>query len=331
MANNRFLLSIAIPTYNRSDYLQRLLSVLFEQLRDEKQVELIVSDNASHDKTQSVVVDYQKRGLAIRYVRNETNLGPDRNILQCFNLASGKYAWVFSDDDLIAPETVKRILQTLSNQEYDLVCIRPYFFEGAYVKHKSFVPSADFEFSKAEDFARRVHVLFTFISSIIVNKEKVSSVAHRPFDALFDTNLAQLGPYYTALNYHRRSLLIQDPLIAATGNKNVGYALYRIFGSSLSTITKEWIEEASVQKAIMNGTIGRFFPSWILLTRKTSNRQVQEDPHQVLRACFGRNFRYWAFAYPTYALPLPVAEFWLLGVKVINRLIDIGLRFRARY
>ncbi len=87
-----------------------------------------------------------------------------------------------------------------------------------------------------------IHVFFTFISGIIVNKERVSSVQHPPFASLFGTNLAQLGPYYTALNIHRRSLFIRDPLVAATGNSSVGYAMYSVFGRNLTKITNEWVE-----------------------------------------------------------------------------------------
>jgi glycosyltransferase involved in cell wall biosynthesis len=317
--NDKPLLTIAIPTYNRAKCLDRLLGVLLEQFQDERRAELIVSDNASTDNTQAVVADYRQRGLDIRYLCNKDNLGPDFNILHCFEEAAGKYVWIFSDDDIIAPGTLKRVLDALSSQLYDLVCIRAYFFNGDYLQHRSFAQIPDIELARAEDLARHVHVFFTFISGIIVNKERISSVPHRPFDSLFDTNLSQLGPFYTALNHQRRSLLIRDPLIAATGNSHVEYALYRVFGPTFARITGEWIEKKSVQRAIINGTIQTFFPPFLLLTRLSETSSVPEDPHQVLRACFGYNFRYWVFDYPIYALPLPLARIWMLVVRALNK------------
>jgi glycosyltransferase involved in cell wall biosynthesis len=314
------LLTIAIPTCGRAHYLDRLLDVLLEQMRGETRVELLVSDNASADKTRELITTYKERGLAIRYIRNEYNLGADRNILQCYELASGKYVWIFSDDDLIAPDTLKRVLDALSTQLYDLVCIRVYFFQGDYLRHRKFTLTPDLDLTRAEDLARHVHVLFTFISGIIVDKERISSMPHRPFDSLLDTNLAQLGPFYTALNHHRRSLLISDPLIAGTSNKNVAYALYSIFGTNLAKITDEWIENRSVRSAIINGMLQKFFPAWILMTRKSQASSIPEDPNEILRTCYGNYFRYWIFDYPIYALPLPLAKIWLLGVRVINKL-----------
>jgi glycosyltransferase involved in cell wall biosynthesis len=314
------LLSFAIPTYNRAKCLDRLLGVLLKELRGESRVELIVSDNASTDNTPAVVENYRQRGLDIRYLRNEVNRGMDFNILQCYEQAIGKYVWIFGDDDLIAPGTMKRVLDALATQRYDLICIRGYSIEGEYVQHKNFTPSPDLDLARAEDLARHVNVFITFISGIIVNKELISSVPHRPFDSLLGTEVVQLGPRYTALNYHRRSLLICDPLIAATGNTHVEYALYRTFGPTLTRITREWVENKSIQRVIINATIQTFFPYFLLLSRISETSDIAEDPHQVLRSCLGNNFRYWIFDYPVYALPLPLARIWLLVVRVINKL-----------
>jgi len=316
----RPLLSFAIPTYNRAKHLDQLLGVLIGQLHNESRVEVFISDNASTDNTPDVVETYRQQGLPIRYLRNETNLGPDFNIIQCHEQAAGQYVWVFGDDDLIAPGTMKRVLDALSSQLYDIICIRAYAREEDYVHHRNFTPAPDLDLVKAEDLARHFHVFFTFISGIIVNKERISSLPHRPFDSLLNTNLGQLGPCYAALNLHRRSLLIRDPLIAGTGNNNVGYELFRIFGTNLAKITREWIEMKLVQQAIINGAIQTFFPPYILLIRQSKFSSISENPHQVLRSCFGKNFRYWVFIYPIYALPLPLARMWMLVERAINKI-----------
>jgi glycosyltransferase involved in cell wall biosynthesis len=43
------LLTIAVPTYNRAQYLDQLISKVLEQISDDARVELIISDNASPD------------------------------------------------------------------------------------------------------------------------------------------------------------------------------------------------------------------------------------------------------------------------------------------
>src|ERR1700751_3880179 len=104
-------LTIAIPTYNRASCLGELLSALADQLQNEPRVELMISDNASPDATSQVVQDFMLRGLNIRYIRNTQNIGADANFLQCFEQARGKYVWLLSDDDLIVPGGIAKIVR----------------------------------------------------------------------------------------------------------------------------------------------------------------------------------------------------------------------------
>jgi glycosyltransferase involved in cell wall biosynthesis len=328
MPNEAPLLTIAIPTYNRECMLNELLSVLEAQVGNGIRVELLVSDNASQDGTASVVAAHQARGAKIRYIRNDSNVGADRNILQCYLQAAGEYVWILSDDDLIEPDTIPRILTALSKRQYDIICIRGYPFEGEYAGPRSKESKPDLEFDKPEELARHIHVFFTFISSVIVNKQRNSVKPHRSFESLVGTNLVQLGPFYTALNQHRRSLLIRDRLIAARGNSSVGYPLYRVFGPTFAGITREWIEQKRTQRAILRGTIRKFFPFWLFMSRKSLASRIKEDPHAVLRECFGSDLRYWLFNYPIYALPFPLARGWMFGVRAFNKIDNILLDLR---
>src|SRR5258705_7168898 len=131
MQNNRPLLTIAVPTYNRSSFLDELLSCLFEQCMSDAQVELLVSDNASTDETSAIVTGYIDRGLQIRYLRNNSNIGADANFMQCFDKALGKYVWLIGDDDLVVPGAVGKIVSYLRAGEYSLIYVNSYCFDGA--------------------------------------------------------------------------------------------------------------------------------------------------------------------------------------------------------
>lgn len=320
MPSERPLLTIAIPTWNRASLLEDLLAVLLTELRVRPDVELLVSDNASTDGTPEMLAGYQSRGLEMRILRNASNIGADGNILQCYEAARGKYVWLFSDDDLIAPGGIARVLQALSRRDYDLVQVGHYNFVGEYGAHRTYRPLPDQEYTRAEDLARQTHVFFTFISGIIVNKERIEAEPHRPFASLVGTNLVQLGPCFTALNRHRTSLIIRDPVVAARGNSSVGYALYQVFGPTMTAIVNEWVESPRVRKAIIGGTLRRFFPFWILLGRESGISRVPEDAHAVLRACHRRDWRYWTWDYPIYILPLPLARLWLLALRAVNKI-----------
>src|SRR5215469_7631915 len=128
MQSEQPLLTIAIPTYNRSMYLAQLLEILAPQLINKPLVELMISDNSSSDDTPAVVKSFIAQGLSCRYIRNESNIGPDANFLQCFEKANGKYVWIFGDDDLIIPGGVSKILHYCETADYDLISLRVYPF-----------------------------------------------------------------------------------------------------------------------------------------------------------------------------------------------------------
>jgi abequosyltransferase len=318
MQPERPLLTIAIPTYNRSSYLARLLGGLMPQLIDEPQVELIISDNASPDDTQGVVQSFQQKGLQLVYIRNEINHGPDANFLQCFEKANGKYVWLIGDDDFILPAAIEKILRYLSKQEYDLVYVTPYGIQDPRKIHIPVNSSGISEVCTPEEFARRVHVFFTFISSNIVNKDRICSSSHRPFSDLIGTNLIQLGWVYTALNRHRRSLFIHERLVAGTIDNSGGYGIVTVFGLNLTRITNEWLESDRVKRPITNATLQRFFPYSLLATKRADGTFAQEDPDHLLRPLFGGNFRYWLFTFPVIMMPSPLADLWVFGGRCIN-------------
>lgn len=104
------LLTIAVPTYNGSRTIGNMLDILLPQVTEE--VEVIISDNCSTDNTKSIIEAYQKQ-FKVHYVRNEKNIGPDANFLQCMRLANGKFTYLISDDDILIEGALSKILDFL--------------------------------------------------------------------------------------------------------------------------------------------------------------------------------------------------------------------------
>ncbi|MGA2847838.1 MAG: glycosyltransferase family 2 protein [Terracidiphilus sp.] len=320
------LLTIAIPTYNRVRYLKQLLTTLARQLAGERRVELIVSDNASVDETPSVVEEFVKQGLHIRYFRNESNVGADQNFIQCFELARGKYVWVFGDDDIIADGAILAILSQCETKDYDIVFVNSFPLTDASPTRTIHGPIRAIEILDARDFARRVNIFLTFISVNILNKDRILTSAPAPFSELLGTTLVQLGWTYAALSRFERGLFIQERLIGARANAAGGYKLLEVFGPLLKKITQERLPQA-LAHIVLNGTIQRFWPTMLYqYTNSKINFLSAGQPHQVLGNAFSDNFRYWVFAFPIIALPQPLAACWLIAVRVVNR-IDKALGF----
>lgn len=319
----RPLLSIAIPTYNRAACLRELLSVLAEQLKNnEERVELIISDNASPDETPTVVKDFISRGLQVRYMRNTENIGPDANFLQCFEQARGKYVWLFSDDDLIVPGGVAKVVTYCTLAEYDLIWLKAYPFEETQTQVSAGPRCDAIDISDPKEYAKRIHVFFTFISSNIINKDTVLAAGPKPFSELIGTGLVQLGWTYTALSRYSLGLFVSEKLIASRINNSGGYKLSQVFGPNLASITNSWLQPNNLGQIVINGTIQRYWPSMLFEYNSFAPGYFRDDTNleTMLTSVFGNNLRYWIFAYPVAVLPYYLSAAWLFLTRVINRL-----------
>jgi glycosyltransferase involved in cell wall biosynthesis len=113
-------LSICIATYNRARFLREALDSIIYQLTSE--CEIVISDNASTDETQTVVSEYVGRFPNVRYYRNQSNIGLDRNFDTAVSMADGEYCWLFADDDIFKEGAVAAVLAA-TRDNYSLVIV----------------------------------------------------------------------------------------------------------------------------------------------------------------------------------------------------------------
>jgi glycosyltransferase involved in cell wall biosynthesis len=93
------LVSIGIPTYNRAVLLTRAIESALNQ--DYGNIEVIVSDNASHDDTESICRQYSQKDVRFKYTRQTSNRGPVANFTEVLKNASGQFFMWLGDDDWI--------------------------------------------------------------------------------------------------------------------------------------------------------------------------------------------------------------------------------------
>jgi glycosyltransferase involved in cell wall biosynthesis len=96
-ANNSFRLSIGLPVYNGERFLAEALDCLLAQTFQD--FEIIISDNASTDRTSEICRDYTRADRRVRYVRNQRNLGAIANCNRVFELSTAPlFKWAAHDD-----------------------------------------------------------------------------------------------------------------------------------------------------------------------------------------------------------------------------------------
>ncbi|HTW24894.1 MAG TPA: glycosyltransferase family 2 protein [Candidatus Baltobacteraceae bacterium] len=114
------LVSIGIPVYNGERYLAGALESLLAQ--DHHEFELIISDNASGDRTADICWEFQKRDSRIRYIRRPQNQGATWNFASVVHEANGPYFMWAAYDDLRAPSFLRKCIEKLDRHPDAVLC-----------------------------------------------------------------------------------------------------------------------------------------------------------------------------------------------------------------
>jgi glycosyltransferase involved in cell wall biosynthesis len=103
--------AIGIPVYNGGSQLTAAVeSILQQRFAD---IEIIICDNCSTDRTSEIGRAFALRDKRIRYYRNESNVGPGRNFGRVLELAKApSFLWA-AHDDLRESEYVGALVDAL--------------------------------------------------------------------------------------------------------------------------------------------------------------------------------------------------------------------------
>src|SRR4051812_19900693 len=112
--------SIGLAVYNGDAFLEEAIeSILAQTFRD---FELIISDNASTDRTDEICKRYAAADPRIRYSRHPTNIGGVNNENHTFTLARGEYFRLAAHDDVCAPTLIEKCVKALDDNPDAVLC-----------------------------------------------------------------------------------------------------------------------------------------------------------------------------------------------------------------
>jgi len=329
MTDKQPLLTVAIPTWNRSFYLENTLKQLHQELGDcvADNVEILISDNFSSDNTPEVVEHAKKLGLNLRSIRNRENIGSDANIAQCFNLASGKYVLILGDDDLFVDKALLFLLERLRTEKYGVVCIRPYGFDIDF--RQEYPGAGGFEkvFRDPGLFLAEIGPLMTLISSCVIHKSVLPTIDANDYCG---ENLVQVHLVIQAALVAQENLFISRYLIACKRNNSGGYDFSKVFVENLGHILDSYSDMGLTKKAVIaieKHLIVGYFPFYLFKQRLNKTGDVEATYERFSRRYHGQ-LCFYLWIVPILKLPRLLAIIWGGIATIIGRSIN-GDLFRG--
>ena len=114
------LLSVSIAAYNVEDTIEKCLDS-FLPCHHLKDIEILVINDGSTDRTAEIVSDYEKRYPKSIQLINKKNGGHGSTLNKSLELAKGKYFKAVDGDDWVDPSELDRLCDYLEKSNVDIV------------------------------------------------------------------------------------------------------------------------------------------------------------------------------------------------------------------
>ncbi len=114
------VISFCIMVYNQYGLVKECIDSIVPYKGDD--IEIIISDDCSTENIEKLIESYED--ARIKYHRNDTNLGHDRNIVASLKRASGKYAFVLRTRDKMIATAIPNLINVarISDASYITAC-----------------------------------------------------------------------------------------------------------------------------------------------------------------------------------------------------------------
>jgi len=116
-------LTVGLPIRNGERYLESAVESILGQTFED--LELVIADNASDDRSESICREFCARDPRVRYMRHPVNIGAARNHNFVVEVARGElFRWA-AHDDLLEPTALERCIDLLDESGPDTILAFP--------------------------------------------------------------------------------------------------------------------------------------------------------------------------------------------------------------
>lgn len=283
------LLTIAIPTYNRSKILCRTLQTYVDDPDFDDRVEIAVSDNCSTDDTQEIVSSFSVEHQNIFYHRNAENIS-DRNFAQALSLGSGKYVKLTNDTAEPKPGALKVMLDAIGKSAGTNDLLLFYQNEGRHVNSIVSTEGMDSFIRVASFYAGWILNFGAWRSDFAELTEK-DRCAKMQF-AQVDWTLRLVQQKERVRIYFHDYFIVRDP-----GKKAV-YNIFELFLGNYLAMYDEYLAVGEINhqtiKIEKRNLFRCFFVPWVKNIFITRVARDSFTTDKYLQRLF---FRYWRYPY----------------------------------
>ena len=111
---------ILMATYNGEKYLRpQIDSILNQTFKD---FNLIICDDCSKDNTWKILEEYAQKDSRIKIIKNEKNLGYNKNFEKLLSFVTADYFMLSDQDDFWLPNKVEESYKKITTENLNLVC-----------------------------------------------------------------------------------------------------------------------------------------------------------------------------------------------------------------
>ena len=259
MAEEKPLLSICIPTYNRSKYLKKCLDSIVSQNEFlNGTVEIVISDNASTDGTKDVVEPYRKKYDNFYYFRNKENVR-DKNFPIVLSKAHGKLRRLCNDTLVFSPGSIEKMCSIVNKYDYSQPFI---IFANGSAKTEHGI-----EITHFSEFVKKTSYWMTSIACFSVWDSECETIG-TDFDGC-ELLLWQVKKGLEIASRKDNVLIVNLKMVdtQSVEKKNISYGLFHVFYENYFSILKPYFESGILKKEekeyLEKDLLFGFFSDWV--------------------------------------------------------------------
>lgn len=305
------LLSVCIPTYNGAATLSEALDSILSQARDG--FEVLVCDDCSTDDTAEIASAYASRYQCLRVIRNESNVGMDRNFTRAALHCRGEYVWFCGQDDIFEIGAIDKCWEIIQvERPVDFIYFNYRFMDEGLTRvlNESFLDiGEDKYFPSPQDYFSELDHCPTFLPSVVMRRRFWDVT---PYQQFFGTHYVQVGVWLYNFAGHSTYVLADPSFITGripedSWKRNSGQMLFEIFSGNLEVYDTVFRSDRNtIPRKIFKKAIRKFLWNLPHYTVFFSEQGFHCTPlvEARMKKLFGGNvLLYWLYVRPLTHLP----------------------------